>query len=145
MDDESAKAKRKHKGLDRNRGKNPKQGQLEIAQDQISMTFTQLTRPIQEIIVAVEAQNLLKRLGKMKSPPKKRNRDKHSRYHWYHDHDTKDCFNMKIAIEKLIEASYLAEFVNNRPAWSDVRPPELQQPLCNINMVSGGTSNSRDS
>ena len=77
VDNESTKAKRKYKGLDRNRGKKPKQGQLEITRDQILVTFTPLTRPIQEIMVVAEAQNLLKKRGKMKSPSEKRNRDKY--------------------------------------------------------------------
>ena len=63
----------------------------------------------------------------MKSPPKKRNSDKYCRYHKDHGHDTEDCFKLKIAIEKLIEAGHLAEFVNNnRLARSDVQPPEPQ-------------------
>ena len=77
------------------------------------MTFTLLTRPIQEIMVTAEAQNLLKKPVKMKSPPEKRNKDKYYRYHRDHGHDTEDCFRMKIAIEKIIEASHLVEFVNN--------------------------------
>ena len=63
--------------------------------------------------MAVEAQNLLKKSGKMKSLPEKRNKNKYCRYHRDHDHDTVDCFRLKIAIEKLIEAGHLAKFVNN--------------------------------
>ena len=47
-DNESDKAKRKYEHPDRNRGKKPKQGQSEIAWDQIPVTFTPLTRPIQK-------------------------------------------------------------------------------------------------
>ena len=72
------------------------------------MTFTPLTRPIQEIIVVAEAQNLLKKPGKIKSLPEKRNRDKYYEYHKDHGHNTEDCFKLKIAIEMLIEASNLA-------------------------------------
>ena len=121
MDDESAKAKRKYEGLDRNWGKKPKQGQSEIARDQIPMTFTPLTQPIQEIMVAAEAYNLLKKWGKMKSLPERRIRDKYCRYHRDYGHDIEDCFWLRIAIGKLIEAGHLAEFVNkNRPARPDV-------------------------
>ena len=59
-------------------------------------------------MVAAEAQNLLKKLGKMKSLPEKRNRDKYCRYYRDHGHDTEDCFRLKIAIEKFIEAGHLA-------------------------------------
>ena len=97
-------------------------------------------------MVAAEAQNLLKKRGKVKSPPKKRNRDKYFRYHKNYGYDTEDCVRLKIAIEKLIEASHLAKFVNNnRPPQLDVRPFELQQPFGNINVVSGGTSGDGDS
>ena len=48
---------------------------------------------------------------------------------------------MKIVIEKLIKGGHLAEFVtNNRLARPDVRAPEQQQPLGNINVVLGGMS-----
>ena len=86
------------------------------------MTFTPLSRPIQEVMVAIETQNLLTKSGKMKSPPEKRNREKYYRYHRDHGHDTEDCFRLKMAIEMLIERGHLAEFVtNNRPARPDVR------------------------
>ena len=81
----------------------------------------------------------------MKSPPKKRNRDKYYRYHRDRNHDTEDYFRLKFAIEKLIEADHPAKFVNNRSARPDVRPPKPQQPLGNINVVSGGTLNGGDS
>ena len=53
---------------------------------------------------------------------------------------------LKIAIEKLIEASHLTEFIgNNKPVWTDARPPELQQSLGNIKVVLGETLRDRDS
>ena len=89
------------------------------------MAFTPLTWPIQEVMVAAEAQYLLKKSDKLKSLSKKRNRDKYCRYHKDHGYDTEDCFRMKIVIKKLIEAHHLAEFVcNNRPVRTDARPPE---------------------
>ena len=52
----------------------------------------------------------------------------------------------KITIEKLIERGHLAEFVTNgRQLRQDVQPPEPQQPLDNINVVSGGTWEGGDS
>ena len=88
------------------------------------MAFTPLTRPIHEIMVAAERQNLLRAPPKMKSPPGKRNQDKYYRHHRDHGNDIEDCFKLKITIEKLIEAGHLAQFVNNnRSARPDVRPP----------------------
>ena len=66
-------------------------------------------------MVATERQNLLRAPPKMKSPPGKRDQDKYCRYHWDHGHDTENWFRLKIAIEKLIEAGHLIDFVNNRP------------------------------
>ena len=77
------------------------------------MAFTPLSWPIQEVMTVAEAQNLLKKPTKLKSPPEKRNRDKDCRYHKDQGHDTGDCFKLKIAIEKLIERGHLAEFVDN--------------------------------
>ena len=57
VDDESAKAKRNQKGADKTQGKKPKQSQSKIARDQISMTFTPLTYPIQKIMVAAKPRN----------------------------------------------------------------------------------------
>ena len=77
------------------------------------MAFTLLSRPIQEVMAMAEAQNLLKRLNKLKSPPEKRDREKYCRFHRDHGHNTKDYFRLKIAIEKLIKRGHLAEFVTN--------------------------------
>ena len=97
-------------------------------------------------MAAAETHNLLKKSGKLKSSPKKRNRDKYCRYHKDHDHDTEDCFKLKITIEKLIEKGHLAKFVtNNRPTRPDVRPLELQQLLGNINVILRRTSGEEDS
>ena len=53
-------------------------------------------------MVIAEAQNLLKKSGKLKNLPKKRSQDKYCRYRKDHNHETEDCFKLKIAIEKLI-------------------------------------------
>ena len=96
-------------------------------------------------MTTAEAQNLINQPTKLKSPLKKWNRDKYYRYHKDHGHDT-DCFKLKMVIEKFIEKEHIAEFVtNDRQPRQDVRPPEQQQPLGNINVVSGGTSGGRDS
>ena len=96
-------------------------------------------------MAAVEAQNLLKNLAKLKSPLEKRNQNQYCLYHKDLVHDIEECFKLKIAIERLIERGYLAEFVhnNNHPRHDD--RPIKQQPLDNINVVSGGMSGSEDS
>ena len=76
-------------------------------------------------MVVAEAQNLLKKLSKLKSLPEKKDRKKYCRHHKDHGINTEDCFKLKIAIEKLIERGHLVEFVTNgRQSRQDVRPPE---------------------
>ena len=64
-------------------------------------------------MVVAEAQNLLKRPSKLKSSPENRDREKYCRFHRDHEHNTEDCFRLKIVIDKLIERGHLAEFVTN--------------------------------
>ena len=115
-DSEPGKGKRKQEGPDRGQVKKSKQGRSEVGKEKAPMPFTPLTRPIHEVMVAAERQNLLRAPIKMKGPPGKRNQDKYCRYHRDHGHDTEDYFRLKIAIEKHIKVGHLAEFVNNRPA-----------------------------
>ena len=107
----SARGKRKQDSPDRGPGKKQKPGQQKGGQNQIPAAFTPLSRPIQEVMAAAETQNLLKRPNKLKSPPKKRDREKYCRFHWDHGHNTEDCFRLKMAIEKLIERGHPADFV----------------------------------
>ena len=76
-DDESTKAKWKHEDFEKGLGKKQKQDQQKTARDPAPMALAPLSRPIQEVMVAAEAQNLIRKPDKMKSPPKKRNRDKY--------------------------------------------------------------------
>ena len=78
-------------------------------------------------MTAAKAQNLIKKLVKLKSLPEKRNRDKYCRYYKDHGHDTEDCFKLKIAIKRLIDKGHLIEFVtDNRQARPNIRPLEQQ-------------------
>ena len=67
-DDGATRAKRKHESFDRSSGKKRKPNQQMGDRDQAPMTFSPLSRPIQEVMVVAEAQNLLKKWGKLKSP-----------------------------------------------------------------------------
>ena len=64
-------------------------------------------------MTTVEAQNLLKKPNKLKSPPEKKDREKYCRFHRDYGHNTENYFRLKIAIEKLIERGNLAKFVTN--------------------------------
>ena len=77
---------------DRRSGKRQKPGQQGGGQERVPVTLTPLSRPISEVMAAAEAQNLLKRPNKMKSPAEKRDREKYCRFHRDHGHNTEDCF-----------------------------------------------------
>ena len=124
-DEGTAWGKRKQDVPDRRTGKRQKPGQREGGHGQVPVTLTPLSRPISEVMAAAEAQNLLKRPNKMKSPPEKRDREKYYRFHRDHGHNTEDCFRLKMAIEKLIERGHLADFVaNNRQPRPAAPPPD---------------------
>ena len=60
-DDRPTKAKRKHKSSNKGPGKKSKPNHQRGDRDQAPMTFTPLSWPIQEDMVAAKAQNLLKK------------------------------------------------------------------------------------
>ena len=95
-------------------------------------------------MTVAETQNLLKNSAKLRSPPKKRNRNKYFRYHKDHGHDIEDCFKLKVVIEKLIERGHLVEFVTNDNQPRLDNHPIQHQSLGNINMVLKGTSGRGD-
>ena len=41
--------------------------------------------------------------GKLTTNPDKRSKDKYCRFHRDHDHNTKDCYDLKRQIEELIK------------------------------------------
>ena len=71
IDDEFARAKQKREGSYKGPGKKPKLNHLRGGWDQAPMTFAPLSRPIQEVMAVAKAQNLKKR-GKLKSPPERK-------------------------------------------------------------------------
>ena len=75
------RGKRRQDGLDRGPGKKQKPGQQRDGQGQVPTAPTPLSGPILEVIAAAKAQNLLKWLNKMKSPPEKRDWEKIGRAH----------------------------------------------------------------
>ena len=62
--------------------------------------------------------------GKMKGDPNKRSRDKYYRFHYDHDHDIADCYDLKQQIEALIRQEKLQRFVSKER----MDPPQEQAP-----------------
>ena len=65
-------------------------------------SFTPLTTPIDQVLMQIKDEGALTFLGKLKSDPNKRSRDKYCRFHRDHGHDTADCYDLKQQIEALI-------------------------------------------
>ena len=85
--------------------------------------------------------------GKLKGDPNRRSKDKYCRFHWDHDHDMVDCYDLKQQIEALIKQGKLQRFVRNErtnqppqeqnPRWDNER---LRPPIGDIRMIVGGTA-----
>ena len=71
LDDDEAVAKQKHKRPDRGPRKKRKLNQQRGDRDQAPMIFTPLSRPIQEVMVAAKAGNLLKKPNKLRAHPRR--------------------------------------------------------------------------
>jgi len=95
----------------------------------------------------IKDEEALTFLGKLKSDPNKRSRDKYYRFHRDHGHDTADCYDLKQQIEALIRQGKLQRFVSKE----NVDPPAQDQHLRrdnerpkpsigDIRMIVGGTA-----
>ncbi|XP_023921111.1 uncharacterized protein LOC112032569 [Quercus suber] len=65
-------------------------------------SFTLLTVPIDQVLMQIKIEEALTFHGKLKGDPNKRSKDKYCRFHYDHDHDTADCYDLKQQIEALI-------------------------------------------
>ena len=86
--------------------------------------FTLLTAPIDQVLMQIKEEGALKFPGKLKGDPNKRSRDKYSRFHHDHGHNTANCYNLKQQIEALIRQDKLQRFVSKERT----DPPQEQAP-----------------
>ena len=95
----------------------------------------------------IKDEGALTFLGKLKSDPTKRSRNKYCRFHRDHGHDTADCYDLKQQIEALIREGKLQKFVSKER--TDTFPREQAprrennhpRPLVgDIRMIIGGTA-----
>ena len=66
-------------------------------------SFTPVNAPIDQVLMQIKDEGTLTFLGKLKSDPSKRSRNKYYRFHRDHGHDTADCYDLKQQIEALIK------------------------------------------
>jgi len=67
------------------------------------VSFTQLTAPIDQVLMQIKDEGALIFPGELKGDPNKRSRDRYCRFHRDHGHDTADCCNLKQQIEAFIK------------------------------------------
>ena len=58
-------------------------------------SFTLLTAPIDQVLMQIKDEGALTFPGKLKGDPNKWARDRYCCFHYDHDHDTTDCYNLK--------------------------------------------------
>ena len=110
-------------------------------------SLTPLNAPLDQVLMQIKDERALTFLGKLKSNPTKRSRNKYCRFHRDHDHDTADCYDLKQQIEALIREGKLQKFVNKER--TDTHPLEQalrrendhpRAPVGDIKMIIGGTA-----
>ena len=109
--------------------------------------FTPLNAPLDQVLMQIKDEGTLTFLGKLKSDPTKRSRNKYYRFHRDHGHDTADCYDLKQQIEALIKEGKLQKFVSKERTDTNLREQALQQendhprpPIEDIRMIVGETA-----
>ena len=109
--------------------------------------FTPLNALLDQVLMQIKDEGTLTFLGKLKSDPTKRSRNKYYRFHRDHGHDTADCYDLKQQIEALIKEGKLQKFVSKERTDTNLREQALQQendhprpPIEDIRMIVGGTA-----
>ncbi|XP_058185735.1 uncharacterized protein LOC131302961 [Rhododendron vialii] len=76
--------------------------------------FTPLIATAEQILSNLQDDPDLKWLGKLRSDPSRRAKDKYCRFHRDHGHNTDDCIDLKQQIEDLIQRGGLQRFVTKK-------------------------------
>ena len=59
------------------------------------ISFTQLTAPIDQVLMQIKDEGAFSFPDKLKGNPNKRSKDRYGRFHRDHGHDTADCYDLK--------------------------------------------------
>ena len=88
----------------------------------------------------------------MKTDPAKRDSTKYCEFHRDHGHRTNDCIQLRKEIEYLIRRGHLRRFIASEgrgpappPSPRQPAPAQHQQPLGDIQVISGGYAGERES
>ena len=79
-------------------------------------SFTQLTAPVDQVLMQIKDEEALTYHGKLKGDLNRRSKDKYCRFHRDHGHDTTDCYDLKQQIEALIKQGKLQRFIRKERA-----------------------------
>ena len=83
--------------------------------------FTPLNAPLDQVLMQIKDEGTLTFLGKLKSDPTKRSRNKYCCFHHDHGHDTTDCYDLKQQIKVLIREGKLQKFFSNERTDTNLR------------------------
>ncbi|XP_043816611.1 uncharacterized protein LOC122724815 [Manihot esculenta] len=113
--------------------------------------LTPLNASRAEVLVAVQDKEFLQWPKPLKAKADQRNPDKYCQFHRTHGHDTNNCFQLIVEIERLIKRGHLKNFVKKPEGQRPQPNPAVQTPRRTganpvndgssgtINMIVGGT------
>ncbi|KAL2237387.1 UNVERIFIED_CONTAM: hypothetical protein Sindi_0930400 [Sesamum indicum] len=76
--------------------------------------YTLLTTTREKMMMMVEKEGLLQWPGKMRDTQTKRNSNKYCRFHKDKGHNTKDCYQLRDEIERLVRQGYFKHLIDRR-------------------------------
>ena len=99
-----------------------------------------LNSPIAQVLMETKNEKFVKWLGKIKTNPLWRNKNKYCEFPRDHDHNTEDCFQLKEHITDLIKRGYLWKFAADhpRPATPERGYVENKPTASDIQTIHGG-------
>ncbi|XP_022159192.1 uncharacterized protein LOC111025612 [Momordica charantia] len=101
--------------------------------------YTPTTVPLEQVLMEIKDQRLLKWPETMKAPPNKRSKGRYCLFHRDHGHATLDCFDLKEEVEGLIRKGYLKEYVDDLKATPN-RENDNKSPTREIRTIMGGST-----
>ena len=98
---------------------------------------TPLNAPVGRIYAHLENKNLLPRDPKLRYPGVRNTSNKYCDYHRDYGHDTDDCRQLKVEIEKLIQRGHLREYTEvTKPIIPKKEEPSEVLPKANVPPLS---------
>ena len=68
-----------------------------------------------QVLIEIKNKEFVKRPSKIKTDPRRKNKNKYYDFYRDHGHNTEDCFQLKKQIADLIKRGYLEKYVAERP------------------------------